>query len=173
MENKTTFDNAVGLAEEVLAVREETFQLSKVENLTELMQGLSMRQLSFFCRVLALLVYEPEERLPEGDLKTSSHTHKQALEWDRANQHRADANHVRLLEVPDALQRLVRLIKVQCMPYGQWTDRVVTHLPSSGMMLPMFASSREQGDWDEFVLDESWGAMDISSWSHIETIIAE
>lgn len=81
------FDNASGLAEEILAVREESFDLSLVRmfprhalmpsralrNLTrfgcvfsahfhDIAQSLSSRQLAFFCRVLALVVFEPEDR---------------------------------------------------------------------------------------------------------------
>ncbi|KUF95301.1 hypothetical protein AM588_10005387 [Phytophthora nicotianae] len=51
------FDNASGLVEEILAVRDEAFDLTRV-----LMQSLSSRQLAFFCRVLALVVFEPEDR---------------------------------------------------------------------------------------------------------------
>ena len=52
------FDNAVCLAEEILALREQTFDLGCVTGFHGLIRGFSTRQLAFFCRVLALVVFE-------------------------------------------------------------------------------------------------------------------
>lgn len=51
---------AVGLAEEMLAVAEETLSLKDVHNFQKLVKSLTSRQLAFFCRVLAMVVFEPE-----------------------------------------------------------------------------------------------------------------
>ena len=48
------------MAEELLAVGEETLNLKHVPNFPRLIRGLSSRQLAFFCRVLAMVVFEPE-----------------------------------------------------------------------------------------------------------------
>lgn len=53
---------AVGLAEELLASGEQTLDLREVPNFARLVQGLSQGQLAVFCRVLAMLVMEPEVR---------------------------------------------------------------------------------------------------------------
>lgn len=55
-----TFDNAVNLAEEVLAIRQDTWPVQGVPNLTSLVSNFSSRQLASFCRVLAMVVFEPE-----------------------------------------------------------------------------------------------------------------
>ena len=52
------FDNAVCLAEEILALREQPFDLGCVTGFHGLIRGFSTRQLAFFCRVLALVVFE-------------------------------------------------------------------------------------------------------------------
>ena len=57
-----TFDNAVNLAEEVLAHYEDPlFCLQRIPNIHALICSFSSRQLAFFCRVLALVVHEPEQ----------------------------------------------------------------------------------------------------------------
>lgn len=57
-----TFENAVGLAEELLAVSARTVSLAKVANLPELVRGMSREELALFCRALALMVFEQEVR---------------------------------------------------------------------------------------------------------------
>ncbi len=51
---------AVGLAEEVLAVREDTLRVQDIPNFTSLVHKFSSQQLASFCRVLAMVVFEPE-----------------------------------------------------------------------------------------------------------------
>jgi Trpc4-associated protein len=54
---------AVVLAEEVLAVREDTLRVQEIPNFTSLVHKFSSRQLASFCRVLAMVVFEPEVEL--------------------------------------------------------------------------------------------------------------
>lgn len=56
------FENTMNLLEEILAVRRDTFCLSLVPDFFQLVQRLSARRLAHFCRVLALLLFEPEDR---------------------------------------------------------------------------------------------------------------
>ena len=56
------FENTMSLLEEVLAVRQEAFCLRLVPNLYDLLGSFSTRRLAHFCRVLALLLFEPEDR---------------------------------------------------------------------------------------------------------------
>lgn len=44
----------------MLAVAEETLSLKDVHNFQKLVKSLTSRQLAFFCRVLAMVVFEPE-----------------------------------------------------------------------------------------------------------------
>lgn len=54
---------AVGLAEEVLAVRDDTLRVQDVPNFASLVHKFSSHQLASFCRVLAMVVFEPEVEL--------------------------------------------------------------------------------------------------------------
>jgi hypothetical protein len=62
LHHEYVFENTMNLLEEVLAVRQETFCLSQVPGLYSLLDGFSARRLAHFCRVLALLLFEPEDR---------------------------------------------------------------------------------------------------------------
>lgn len=57
-----TFDAAIGLLEEVLGAKEETFDLARVPGFNALVRGMSDSQLGIFCRVLAMVVFEPDDR---------------------------------------------------------------------------------------------------------------
>jgi hypothetical protein len=61
------FEHAIHLLEEVLAVRTELFSLSLVPDFNFLVEQCSLRQLAHFCKVLAQLLLEPEDRqIAEG-----------------------------------------------------------------------------------------------------------
>lgn len=62
LSHEYVFENTMSLLEEVLAVRHETFCLCLVPDLYQLLGGFSTRRLAHFCRVLALLLFEPEDR---------------------------------------------------------------------------------------------------------------
>jgi len=83
MHKKIFFENAAGLAEEILSVKDDSFDLTSVRKcyfvlfatrlfftfnfvfvayFNQIIEGFSCRQLAFFCRVLALIVFEPEDR---------------------------------------------------------------------------------------------------------------
>ncbi len=72
MASTRVFDSVVGLLEEVLALRAETFDLSTVPNLEELVVTLSTRRLAYFCRVLAMVVFEPEPKPPKKSSQSTS-----------------------------------------------------------------------------------------------------
>jgi hypothetical protein len=57
------FESAVSLAEELLAVSPRTFNLALVPNFYALFDGLSSVQAAHLCRLVALLVFEPEDRI--------------------------------------------------------------------------------------------------------------
>lgn len=56
------FDNTMNLLEEIMAVRDDTFQLSLVPDFYSLVGKFSSRQLAHFCRILSLVLFEPEDR---------------------------------------------------------------------------------------------------------------
>ncbi|XP_024395590.1 uncharacterized protein [Physcomitrium patens] len=103
-----TFDNAVNLAEEVLAIRQDTWPVQGVPNLTSLVSNFSSRQLASFCRVLAMVVFEPEEQSSESCMQQKSRIEEP--EWTTT-----DKNHEAILLIPNILSRLVKLLALDIM----------------------------------------------------------
>jgi Trpc4-associated protein len=62
LHHQAMFDNTMNLLEEILASRDETFCLLLVPNFFSLVDSFSSRQLAHFCRVLSLVLFEPEDR---------------------------------------------------------------------------------------------------------------
>jgi hypothetical protein len=62
LQHQPLFDNTMNLLEEILATREDTFQLSLIPDFYGLIGKFSARHLAHFCRVLSLVVFEPEDR---------------------------------------------------------------------------------------------------------------
>lgn len=57
-----TFYAAIGLIEEILAAKDETFNLASVPNFGSLVRGLSKGQLALFCRILSMVIFEPDDK---------------------------------------------------------------------------------------------------------------
>lgn len=62
LSQNTIFDNTMNLLEEILVSREESFLLGKIPEFYALVNKFSARQLAHFCRVLSLVIFEPEDR---------------------------------------------------------------------------------------------------------------
>lgn len=62
LRHNQVFENTMNLLEEILSVRSEIFSLSLIPNFYSLVASFSIRQLAHFCRVLSLLLFEPEDR---------------------------------------------------------------------------------------------------------------
>lgn len=62
LKHQSVFENTMNLLEEILAVRVETFSLALIPNFYDLVASLSTRHLAHFCRVLSLVLFEPEDR---------------------------------------------------------------------------------------------------------------
>jgi Trpc4-associated protein len=156
MRNQSTFDEAVSLTEEVLAFRGEIFNLSLVPDFEGLVKSFSKRQMAFFCRVLALVVFEPEDR-PSEELKITKASdlltarREQALSPAVKN---TDRNHAVLLGIDELLPRMVKLVLVHAAPH-QWADELMQHLPATHLNhYDLFANilgggGEDSNDWDE------------------------
>ncbi|CAI5962694.1 unnamed protein product [Closterium sp. NIES-65] len=136
---------AVALAEEILAVGEETLNLGSVPNFARLVRGLSARQLSFFCRVLAMVVFEPEDRAPEV-----SALQKGADPAERAEREAewavADGNHDVLLAIPDILANLVKLLQMESSGEADlWSPSLSEWQPLLGDL--MAGEDETAADW--------------------------
>ncbi|CAM9788103.1 unnamed protein product, partial [Ectocarpus sp. 13 AM-2016] len=108
------FDLAVGLVEEILAVKSSTYFLGEVPELHSLVENMTSQQLAHFSRVLALLVFEPEYR----QLMESAHVLRsmELLQLRRDRVVRADSiidkNQALILSAPSLLPRLMELLRV-------------------------------------------------------------
>lgn len=152
MRNPNTFEEAVGLTEEVLAFRGEIFNLSLVPDFAGLVSSFSKRQMAFFCRVLALVVFEPEDR-PSEELKITKATdlltarREQALSPAVKN---TDRNHAVLLGIQELLPRMVKLVRVHAVPMSRWADELIQHLPTTHHYdLFNILGVEDSDDWDE------------------------
>lgn len=153
MRQQNTFDEAVGLTEEVLAFRGEIFNLSLVPDFAGLVNSFSKRQMAFFCRVLALVVFEPEDR-PSEELKITKATdlltarREQALSSAVKN---TDRNHAVLLGIQELLPRMVKLVHAHAVPMSRWADELMEHLQPTAHHYDLFniLGVLDADDWDD------------------------
>ncbi|EGZ21931.1 hypothetical protein PHYSODRAFT_495640 [Phytophthora sojae] len=146
------FDNASGLVEEILAVREESFDLSRIPNFHSIMQSLSSRQLAFFCRVLALVVFEPEDRRLLETAKVIKSL--ELLKLRRNRMMRADnivdRNHALIFNSPLILQRLLRVLQVQNFYFtlNPVYEPFSSELATSAEFATLLYQTSDRSDWD-------------------------
>ncbi|OWZ13750.1 hypothetical protein PHMEG_00012872 [Phytophthora megakarya] len=146
------FDNASGLVEEILAVREESFDLSRIPNFHAIMQSLSSRQLAFFCRVLALVVFEPEDRRLLETAKVIKSL--ELLKLRRNRMMRADnivdRNHALIFNSPLILQRLLRVLQVQNFYFAlnPVYEPFSSELATSAEFATLLYQTSDRSDWE-------------------------
>lgn len=153
---KNIFDNVMNLLEEILATREETFPLALVPNFYQLVEKFTARQLAHFCRVLSLVVFEPEDR----QTLESPHTLR-SMEVLRLRRKRmlkgnnviVERNQNLVLEMPNFLSHMVQILKV--INYGPslsdtLNHNVTTHVPISNDIMVFNSAAMNISDWDHF-----------------------
>ncbi len=141
------FDNTVSLMEEVLATQSKAFLLDSVPQIAELLQSLDCHQLAHFCRVLSLLVFDPEDRQL---MESSAVLHSMDLLQMRRNRvysagSAVDRNQAIILAVPGLLSRIAKLL--QLITFGPPMNRP----PDSGDLLHIILDNggrSEGGDWE-------------------------
>ncbi|CAI5739725.1 unnamed protein product [Hyaloperonospora brassicae] len=146
------FDNASGLVEEILAVRDTSFDLSRIPNVHAIMQSLSSRQLAFFCRVLALVVFEPEDRRLLETAKVIKSL--ELLKLRRSRMMRADnivdRNHALIFNSPLILQRLLLVLQVQNFYFAlnPVYEPFSSELATSAEFATLLYQTSGRSDWD-------------------------
>eukprot|EP00850_Spirogloea_muscicola_P011111 SM000068S20543 [mRNA] locus=s68:73193:78835:- [translate_table: standard] len=172
---------AVWLAEEILGNCEETLDLRAIPNFTRLVTGFTSRQLAFFCRVLAMVVFEPEDRSPDvvalqrqqlgGEplpLAPSPSASPPTAKLDREPHQRssdvADANHDVILHIDEVLPRLVKLLRVRRLPQGRQLDSFEDHL-----LARLHMGAAEGGlDWQPLL-----GGGPGLTWEELDAVLEE
>jgi hypothetical protein len=60
--HKSVFDNSLNLLEEILSARSDSFSIVLIPNLFNLLETFTMLRLANFCRILNLILFEPDDR---------------------------------------------------------------------------------------------------------------
>lgn len=141
------FDHVVALLEEILCAGSvnpylppDTFDLAAVPDVLGLIGALSGRQLAFFCRLLVLLIFEPQERQLPAALK--------AAEAPRAEGGVAlvERNQELLLSQPWLLDRLITLLHLQhVVPPGSNLYTQMSHAD----LFQLFTGHEDAAEWAE------------------------
>ena len=114
LSSNSLFESVMVLLEEVLAGKKDTFCLSKVPKFFDLVKSFSIRKLTQFCRLLSLVLFEPEDRqIMEGSHVLGSLELLQ-LRKDRMDKlsNIVERNQSLIVSNPGMLQRLVQLLRI-------------------------------------------------------------
>jgi hypothetical protein len=114
LSHDSLFDCAINLLEEILAIRLESFSLSQIPNLYSLINSFTTRRLAHFCRVLALVLFEPEDRVIMENSQILRSYELLLLRRDRMNKFSVvdiERNQCLIIEMPGLLKKLVSLLK--------------------------------------------------------------
>ena len=150
------FESTVALLEDVLTIKSDTFDLSKVPNLYALLDKLSSRQLMYFCRLLALLLFESEDRL----IMESTHVLKSLdllqIRRDRMAKmfNTVERNQCIIISMPRMLEKLILLFRV--VNHGPPLSRLVRYNISQAptdflQYVPtIWSSDSSHKEWDMY-----------------------
>jgi hypothetical protein len=151
------FENTLQLLEEILATRSEVFSLRNVPNIHNIIKVFTTRQLSHFCRVLALLLFEPEDRQNlEGGHSLRSVDLIQ-LRRDKLSKpsYVVERNQSLVVEMPGLLARLVGLLRITV--YAPNLKELIAHqimaqLPifTYEVLYHMLGIDESESDWEYF-----------------------
>ena len=106
------FENAMNLLEEILAVRVDVYSLAGIPDFYRLVDKFSVRQSAHFCRVLSLVLFEPEDRqIMEGQhvLRSVDLLQLRRDRMAKAN-NIVERNQSLIIKMPGMLQKLVRML---------------------------------------------------------------
>ncbi|RYH17059.1 hypothetical protein EON65_29170, partial [archaeon] len=165
LSHKQIFDHTMNLLEEILAIRHETFPLSAVPDFTQLVEGFSSPQLSHFCRILSLVVFEPEDRQLLDNAAQGQQAPKSfevlILRQRRMSRNASlvlEQNQCLVIELPCLLQRLVTILSIICLGPNlqeQLTSSLLNHLPLGSEIMELKLSQGTGGSREEWrELDE-------------------
>lgn len=165
LSHKQIFDHTMNLLEEILAIRHETFPLSSVPDFSALVEGFSSPQLSHFCRILSLVVFEPEDRQLLDNATQGQQAPKSfevlILRQKRMSKNASlvlEQNQCLVIELPCLLRRLVTILNIICLGPNlqeQLTSSLLNHLPLGSEIMELKlnqGTAGTRGEWRE--LDE-------------------
>eukprot|EP01112_Ceratiomyxa_fruticulosa_P018786 TRINITY_DN6059_c0_g1_i1.p1 TRINITY_DN6059_c0_g1~~TRINITY_DN6059_c0_g1_i1.p1 ORF type:complete len:940 (+),score=211.94 TRINITY_DN6059_c0_g1_i1:135-2954(+) len=118
LSNHHLFDPTVSLLEEILPTRSSPFDLGSVPQFYNLLNGFSKTELGLFCRVVAMLVFDPEDREKmEHEAASLELLYMRGKERILGRGIRTvDRNHALLIGFRDFLPRLLYLLRSSTDP---------------------------------------------------------
>eukprot|EP01116_Phalansterium_solitarium_P006144 TRINITY_DN18449_c0_g1_i1.p1 TRINITY_DN18449_c0_g1~~TRINITY_DN18449_c0_g1_i1.p1 ORF type:complete len:758 (-),score=252.57 TRINITY_DN18449_c0_g1_i1:347-2620(-) len=148
-----TFDNAVSLIEEIIASGDDVYDLTIIPDVKEMLQRFSAKQLAFFCRLLALICYEPERaRDPDRVIKSLELLKSKSAPPSTVKQIVA-RNCALLMDTPGLLERFLKLCYVGNYPGGTtWTESLQGAFSNPAELLEMLVGE-DRDDWEDVVLE--------------------
>lgn len=155
LSHSSLWDHSLSLLVEIVSYSSETFCLSNVPKLHEMIILFSSRQLSCFCTLLTLLLFEPEDRnIMEGSHQLRSIELLQL----RRNRMSKLSNHVEknqnmILEMPLLLERLLQLLHI--MMYGPDLElnlkyKISTQASIPSSVLHKIIELNQTNEWEYF-----------------------
>ena len=153
----SVFENALHLIEEILATRSEVFSLRMIPNFHNILKVLNTRQLSHFCRVLALLLFEPEDRQILEGAQTLKSFDLLQLRRDKLSRpsYTVERNQSLIVEMPCLISRLVSLLKITNFA-PNLKELITRHIMVQATLIThevlyqMLAIDESESDWDYF-----------------------
>mmetsp|Transcript_2530 Transcript_2530/g.3730 ORF Transcript_2530/g.3730 Transcript_2530/m.3730 type:complete len:1042 (+) Transcript_2530:199-3324(+) len=169
--------SAIGLLEELLAVQTRAFKLDMIPNLYSYLRGLGSRQTAHMCRVLALVVFEPEVDRLANDRALRSMELLQ-LRRDRVARpsYTVDTNQAILIGMPELLPRLVSLLRL--MNHGPAVDQLASYempqsLAAEVDSIMLRRAENEVNDWEFlYCLSDRAGTPEQGSGNSRDSLLA-
>ena len=164
LSHEPCFEYAAALIEEVLTAKSQqphsspsTFFLGSIPNVHKLWQDLKPQHLCLFCRILALIVFEPEDRVLLESPSVLRSLELLQLRRNRATRRdpTVDMNQSLLLGDEVLLQRLVKLLAV------------MNYAPPIRQFTPYHVLSRYPFVADTLVM---LGLDELTDWGHIDRL---
>lgn len=114
LSHQSVFENTMNLLEEILSARIDTFSLALIPNFYSLVNKFNARQLAHFCRVLSLVLFEPEDRQIMEGAHILRSVELLQLRRDRMAKinNIVERNQSMIIEMPELLPRLVQIMRI-------------------------------------------------------------
>lgn len=159
--HQSVFDNTMNLLEELLATKDDIFCLALIPDVQTLLTKFSARHFAHFCRVLSLVLFEPEDRqMMEGShvVRSMELLQLRRNRMAKTSNGKVERNQSLIIEAPTLLPRLVQMLRI--INYGpSLTDlinhNIVTQMPITNDILTFVSNSSGISDWDHFTTLEN------------------
>jgi hypothetical protein len=156
LSHQSIFEGAINLLEEILSSRLEIFSLINVSNFYQLVDNFSIRELSHFCRVLSLLLFEPEDRQIMDSIHPLRSIELLQLRRNRLARvsNLVEKNQSLILKLPNIFEKFTQILKI--LNHGPTLEelfsRTVAQSPISQADILQYLSPNRKSkeEWNHF-----------------------